>query len=129
MRDGEGVSAYLLHDSSFALGEGDVATRLVLDKFDLNLPSLAAGLVIIIVIVRVEVLTGTSTLDAAVRIASSEGAIAIAGACVVVAGRGIWVVVGDFSGHDVWVMTDSVLCLTLTLWGSVWGFSLLKVWG
>lgn len=120
--------AYLLHDTRFALGESDVATRLVLDKFDLDLAALAAGLVIIVVVV-VHVLAGTSALDAAVGIASSEGAIAIAGACIVVGGRGVGVVVGDFSGHDVWVVTDSVLCLTLTLWGRVWGFSLLKDWG
>jgi len=41
----------LLHDTSLSLGEGDVATRLVLDELDLDLPSLAAWLVIIIVIV------------------------------------------------------------------------------
>ena len=42
---------YLLHDTSLALGEGDVPTRLVLDELDLNLSSLAAGLVIIVVVV------------------------------------------------------------------------------
>lgn len=120
-------STYLLHDASFALAKRDMATRLVLDKLDLNLPSFAAGLVVIVIVV-VQVLIGTSTLDAAVGIASSERAIAIASA-VVVAGGGVMVVFSDFRGHYVWVMTDSVLCLTLTLWGSVWGFSLLKPWG
>ena len=46
-----GDCAHLLHDTGLALGKGDVTTRLVGDEFDLNLPPLATGLVIIIVIV------------------------------------------------------------------------------
>ena len=63
---------YLLHDTSLALGEGDVPTRLVLDELDLNLSSLAAGLVIIVVVV---VGSGARTLDAAVL--HAHGAIAV----------------------------------------------------
>ena len=43
--------AHLLHDAGFALGEGDVTTRLILNELNINLPSLAARLVIIIVVV------------------------------------------------------------------------------
>ena len=50
---GAGVSAYLLHDSGFSLREGDVASRLVLDEFDLDLPPLAAGLGVLVVVVVV----------------------------------------------------------------------------
>ena len=45
------MSAYLLHDTSLALGEGDVTTRLVLDELDLDLAPLATGLVVVVVIV------------------------------------------------------------------------------
>lgn len=41
----------LLHDTSLPLGEGNMATRLVLNELDLNLAALTAGLVIIIVVV------------------------------------------------------------------------------
>jgi len=47
--DGQFVG--LLHDTSLSLGEGDVTTRLVLDELDFNLSSLAAGLVVVVVIV------------------------------------------------------------------------------
>lgn len=41
----------LLHNTGLALGECDMATRLVGDKLDLDLSSLTSGLVIIIVVV------------------------------------------------------------------------------
>lgn len=41
----------LLHDASLALGECDVATRLVTDELDLNLATLAIALLVIIIIV------------------------------------------------------------------------------
>ena len=41
----------LLHDPSFPLGEGNVTTRLVLDEFDLDLSSLTASLLVIVIIV------------------------------------------------------------------------------
>ena len=41
----------LLHDAGFTLRERNVATRLVGDELDLNLSALAAGLVIVIVVV------------------------------------------------------------------------------
>jgi hypothetical protein len=43
--------AHLLHDTSFSLGERDVATRLVGNELDLNLATLTATLLIIVVIV------------------------------------------------------------------------------
>lgn len=41
----------LLHDTSLALGEGDVATRFICDEFDFNLSSLSAGFIIIVIII------------------------------------------------------------------------------
>lgn len=46
-----GVSSHLFHDSRFALREGDVSTRLVLNEFDLDLATFASGLVVIVVVV------------------------------------------------------------------------------
>ena len=63
---------YLLHDTSLALGESNMATRLILDELDLNLPALAARLVVVIVVV---VGSGARTLDAAVL--HAHGAIAV----------------------------------------------------
>jgi hypothetical protein len=83
----------LLHDSSFTLGEGDVPTRLVLDELDLDLATLATGLVIIVVVVVGG--AGSLALDAAVLYLE---AIAIANR-VIVAWRRISVVFGDFAGH------------------------------
>jgi hypothetical protein len=88
----------LLHDAGLALGEGDVATRLVLDELDFDLPSLATGLVLIVVVV-VHVFVGPGALDAAAGIASG---VAIASDLIVLAGRGVLVVLGDLGGHDVW---------------------------
>lgn len=45
------IATYLLHDTSLPLGESDVATRLILNKLDLNLAALTARLVIIVVVV------------------------------------------------------------------------------
>lgn len=85
------AKTYLLHDSGLALGEGDVPTRLVLDELDLNLPALAAGLVVVVVII---VGSRAWTLGAAV-LGGSKGAIAV----VVERRRRVLVVVGDFGGH------------------------------
>jgi hypothetical protein len=46
-----GTTTYLLHDAGLSLGEGNVTTRLVLDELDLDLSSLAARLVVVVVIV------------------------------------------------------------------------------
>ena len=45
------VTTNLLHNTSLSLGESDVTTRLVLDELDLDLSSLAARLVVVVVIV------------------------------------------------------------------------------
>jgi small neutral amino acid transporter SnatA (MarC family) len=58
-----GVISYLLHDAGFALRKGDVTTRLILNELDLNLPALAARLVVVVVIV-VSSSAGARTLDA-----------------------------------------------------------------
>jgi hypothetical protein len=44
-------SADLLHDTSLALREGDVATRLVLDELDLDLATLTATLLIVLIVI------------------------------------------------------------------------------
>ena len=99
-----GLHAYLLHDAGFALGESNVATRLILDELYFDLSAFTARLVVIVVVV-VDVLVRTGALDATVRIAGSERAVASASAGIVVPGRGIGIVVGDFGRHDgdVWV--------------------------
>lgn len=86
------VTTYLLHDTRLALGEGNVAARLVLDELDLNLPALAAGLVIVVVVV-----VGRRALafGAPGRVADAEGAIAV----VVQRRRRVLVVVGNLRGH------------------------------
>jgi hypothetical protein len=86
------IETYLLHDTSLALREGDVPTRLILDELDLDLSTLAARLVIVVVLV---VGSCTRTLDAAVL--HAHGAIAV----VVDGGRRVLVVLGDFAGHGV----------------------------
>ena len=88
------ATTHLLHDTGLALGKGDVAARLVLDELDLDLPALAAGLVVIVVVV---VLGGTRALGATVRISLEE--CAVVGQVVVDVGRRVLVVVGDFRGH------------------------------
>lgn len=81
---------YLLHDTSLALGKGNVTTRLVLDELDLNLSSLAAGLVVVVIVV---VGSGARALDAAVL--HAELAIAV----VVDRRRRVLVVLSDLAGH------------------------------
>jgi hypothetical protein len=80
MRDwtevGKGMSqtgTYLLHDAGLALGEGDVATRLVGDELDLDFSSLAATLVIVVVVVVGDAL---SRALGATALSSGRGAIA-----------------------------------------------------
>jgi hypothetical protein len=86
--------SYLFHDTSFTLGECDMATRFVLNKLDINLSSLASRLVVIIVIVVACRCTDASTLHST-RIAT----LSIAGRKRVVVSRRRMVVVGfsDFT--------------------------------
>lgn len=93
---------YLLHDAGLALREGDVPARLVLDELDLNLPALAARLVIIIIVV---VCCRARALGAAVRIANAQGA-----AVVVQRGRCVLVVLGDLVGHGEGRLRLAVVC-------------------
>jgi hypothetical protein len=85
-------AAYLLHDSGFALGKGNVSTRLIADELDLNLASLAAALLVIVIVV---VGTRTLALDAA---GLGGDGISIAVRLVQVGGRCLIVLVGDV-GH------------------------------
>ena len=48
--DGWVSESHLLHDAGLAFGKGNVSSRFVLDELDVNLPSLAAGLILVIVI-------------------------------------------------------------------------------
>jgi hypothetical protein len=75
------LETYLLHDAGLPLGKGNVPARLVLNELDLNLSPLAAGLVVILVIV---VGGRTRPFCASIGIAGDEGAIAIANALVIV---------------------------------------------
>lgn len=59
------MGPYLLHDARFAFGECNVPTRFVLDEFDVNLPSLSTGLVVVIFVV-VGSGTDARSFDAAV---------------------------------------------------------------
>jgi hypothetical protein len=70
-----------------------VSSRLVLNELDLNLPSLAAGLVVIVVVV---VRSGARSLGATTV---GQGAIAIADSVVVGRRRIVLVVIGDLGGH------------------------------
>lgn len=45
------LATYLLHDASFALREGNVPSRLVADELNLNLTTLAATLLVIIIVI------------------------------------------------------------------------------
>lgn len=85
----------LLHDSSLALGECDVATRLVADELDLDLATLAAALVVVIIVIFG--CAGTGTLDAAIL---SDAGVAIADRMrlVELGRRGLVVLISDV-GH------------------------------
>lgn len=56
---------HLFHDPRFPLGKGNVATGLVLDELDVDLPPLPTGLIVIVVIV-VAGSTEARALDAAI---------------------------------------------------------------
>jgi hypothetical protein len=86
-------STYLLHDTGLPLGEGDVATRLILDKLDLNLAALTARLVVIIIIV----------LGAHAVALGPAGISAVASLLqVIVLAGGEFLVDGSHVGHDGW---------------------------
>lgn len=88
---------HLLHDASLALGEGDVAARLVADELDLNLATFAAALLVLLLLLFGRV--GAGALNAAVLIDSS-GAIADGMGLVELGGRrGCLVVLLSDVGH------------------------------
>lgn len=79
---------YLLHDTGLPLGEGNVATRFILNKLDFDLPALATGLVFIIIVV-VARRAHARAFGAAV-VSGSGGGGAVAGLLqLVLGGRGI----------------------------------------
>lgn len=116
------VAAHLLHDASLALGEGDVAARLVLDELDLNLPPLATGLVVVVIVV---VGSRARALGAAIRIGLGESAVAVVGDVVSGRGRLLLLVVGDFAGHCV----GGGWWLAVTIWEYCIAISRLDVAG
>lgn len=79
----------LLHNTGLALGKGDMATRLILDELDLDLATLTARLVIIIVVVLGTNATALGT----------AGISAVAGLLQVIVTRGKLVVDGSHVGH------------------------------
>ena len=86
----------LLHYASLPLRECDVTTRLVLYEFDVDLPPLAAGLVIIVVVI-----VGSS--GHAWALYTSSVTVAIAGECVVSAGAVLGIrVLNVGHGATVW---------------------------
>lgn len=89
------VVADLLHDAGLALGEGDVTTRFVLNELDFDLPSLATGLVVIVVVVvGGSGVRGALALDAALLGCGAAIALVVVGR-----GRVGLVLIGDFTGH------------------------------
>jgi hypothetical protein len=93
---------HLFHDTCLSLGKGDVATRFILDEFNLNLPSLTSRLIVIIVIIvgsSAEARTfGASILDGT-----------IAGDKVILSGRRVFVSDGSDIRHvGVWVQERSI---------------------
>jgi hypothetical protein len=85
-------STYLLHDTRLPLRERDVATRLILDKLDLNLSALATGLIIIVVVV---VGAHTRSLGAAVVSGAVTGGLLQ----VILGGRRVLLTDGSDVGH------------------------------
>lgn len=83
-------STYLLHDTGLSLGEGDVATRLILDELDFDLAALTARLVVIIIVVL-----------GAHAVALGAAGVAVARLLqVIVLARGELVIDGSHVGHD-----------------------------
>ena len=79
-----------------------MATRLVLDEFDLDLAALAAALVVVVVIVVGVALA--RALDAAGRVGGELG-VGVADGLVVLGGGDVGFLVGDFGGHCGWWWT------------------------
>lgn len=93
-KKGKEKATHLLHDTRLPLGEGDVATRLILDELDLDLSALATGLVVIVIIV-----IGAHAIPFGGAIVRS----AIAGGLlqVLLGGRGLLLIKGGSDvGHD-----------------------------
>lgn len=91
----------LLHDTSLSLGESDVTTRLVLDELDFNLSSLAARLVVVVVIV-----VGGRGVGGALSLDAS-----LFGRNAVVVGRGRVAVsgIGDLISHCCECLSGSLI--------------------
>lgn len=90
-----------------------MATRLVLDELDLDFPTLAARLVVVIVVV---VGRRARALGAAIGIGGVEGAVAV----VVELRRRVLVVFGDLAGHGV---------ARVSLVAGVWPWAVLTAFG
>lgn len=89
----EGIATNLLHDTGLPLRKCNVTTRLVGDKLDLDLPALATGLIVIIVVV-----VGWPLALDATSIIAWEGVRIGGGLLLEGGGRSIVVLVGDV-GH------------------------------
>lgn len=96
------VASYLLHNAGLALGKGDVASRFIVDKLDLNLATLTTSLLVIVVVVVGG--AGALTLDATVL---ADAAIADRVRLVEVAGRALVVLISDV-GHGCQLLVRKV---------------------
>ena len=96
-----------------------MATRLILDELDLNLPALAARLVVVIVVV---VGSRARALGAAIDIGGVEGAVAV----VVELRRRVLVVFSDLAGHGVARVS---LVAGVWPWAVLTAFGRVFVWG
>lgn len=84
-------ATYLLHDARLPLRKGNVPPRLITDKLNLDLPSLSATLIIVVVVILG---AGSLALDAAGLVG---GSIAVSDGVLLgdVGGRRLVVLVGD----------------------------------
>ena len=92
----EGRRSYLLHDPGFPLGEGNVASRFVLNELDLDLPPLPTGFIVIVVVV-IGRGAGPWAFGATIDIQGSIIAVTRYGCWVLCRRRGLLVVIGDLS--------------------------------
>lgn len=90
-----GRATHLLHDTSLPFREGNVATGLVLDELDLNLSTLATGLIVIVVVVLGAQTAAFGDVVVSGAVASSRGLLEV----FVGGRRGILLTNGSDVGH------------------------------
>lgn len=97
------TAPHLLHDTSFSLREGNVATRLVLDEFDLNLSAFSSALLIVVIIIIARHRCSWSLRASGINTIASQ---IIAGGRMVKASVGIgdvrhsWILIGSVESDE-----------------------------